>query len=528
MNALERAIAVVSPEAALSRMQARARINLLSESGYTGGSRTRRSLMAWLPWGGDADTDTLPDLPALRTRSRDLYRNTPLATGALNTVRTNVVGAGLKLQSRIDREFLGLSDEEADAWERTVEREFALWAESAESDATRTENFFGLQSLVFLSALMSGDVFILLPMIRRQGMPYNLRVQVIEADRIENPNGVIEDNKIAAGVEVDGFGAPVAYNISNRHPGSMLGQADYTYKRVPAFGARTGRRNVLHLYDRIRPGQRRGVPYLAPVVESLKQLGRYSEAELMAAVVAGMFTVFVKSEGSGEYKPLQESFGMDQKVTVDPALYELGNGAIVGLGPGEDIVIADPKRPNQVFDVFVQSVVMQIGAALEVPLELLLKHFKASYSASRAALLEAWKFFRVRRSWLADRFCQPVYEEWLAEAVSKGRIAAPGYFQDPALRKAYSRAEWIGPSPGQIDPEKEVKAAVLRVENDFSTRSEETQALTGGDWETKYRQRAKEERMRKEAGLSATAPTPAETETETDTGESDADGTEEN
>ena len=56
-----------------------------------------------------------------------------------------------------------------------------------------------------------------------------------------------------------------------------------------------------------------------------------------------------------------------------------------------------------------------------IPYELLVKNFTASYSASRASLLEAWKMFRMRREWLIGNFCQPVYEEWLTEAVVKGR-----------------------------------------------------------------------------------------------------------
>ena len=51
---------------------------------------------------------------------------------------------------------------------------------------------------------------------------------------------------------------------------------------MPAFGAATGRRNVLHPFRRTRPGQTRGIPYLAPVMELVKQLGRYSEAEVAA------------------------------------------------------------------------------------------------------------------------------------------------------------------------------------------------------------------------------------------------------
>ena len=75
---------------------------------------------------------------------------------------------------------------------------------------------------------------------------------------------------------------------------------------VPAYGAQTGRRNAIHLFERRRPGQSRGVPYLAPVIETLKQLDRYTEAEIAAAVVAGLFAVFVKSEGDG-LSPLESA-----------------------------------------------------------------------------------------------------------------------------------------------------------------------------------------------------------------------------
>ena len=107
----------------------------------------------------------------------------------------------------------------------------------------------------------------------------------------------------------------------------------------------------------------------------------------------------------------------------------------------------------------------------------------ASYSASRAALLEAWKSFKMRRTWFANDFCQPVYELWLSEAISRGRIAAPGFFNDLAKQKAWCKADWNGPAPGQIDPTKEVEAAIKRVGEGFSTRERETIELTGGDWD---------------------------------------------
>ena len=54
------------------------------------------------------------------------------------------------------------------------------------------------------------------------------------------------------------------------------------------------------------------------------------------------------------------------------------------------------------------------------------------------------------REWLSRDFCQSIYEEWMAEAVAKGRIKAPGFFSDPLRRKAYCKAEWNGPARGKM------------------------------------------------------------------------------
>lgn len=51
------------------------------------------------------------------------------------------------------------------------------------------------------------------------------------------------------------------------------------------------------------------------------------------------------------------------------------------------------------------------------------------------------------------------YEEFITEAVARGRLQAPGFFLDPAIRAAWCGTEWYGTAQGQIDPLKEAKAA---------------------------------------------------------------------
>ena len=502
MNVVDRFFEIVSPQKALQREAARIRLQAVKEisnSGYDeGGASTRKNAMkGWRAESLSPQEDIDLNLDILRQRSRSLFMTSPIATSAMKTNRTNVVGAGLKLKSRIDFKALGMKPQEADELEKQIEREFNLWAESKWCDNLGLNDFYELQQIAMMSWLINGDSFAIVKHIEpSQYIPYGLKIQLIESDRVSTPNAIgnyvdlhrkaSNGNRIYNGIEINKEGGIEAYYICNAYPNSTL-ELNKEWKRVEAFGKKTGLPNVLQIMEAERPDQYRGVPYLATVVESLKQLTRYTEAELMAAVINAFFAVFIKTDSPDETARDFEGV-LDDEAPVEPADYKLGPGVVNILNEGESIEIADAKRPNVNFDSFASAMTKYIGAALEIPYELLTKSFTASYSASRAALLEAWKAFKMRRTWFANDFCQPIYEIWLCEAVARGRIKAPGFFSDPSVRKAYSRADWNGPAPGQLDPVKEVTAATQRVNNGFSTRERETIEMNGGDFDRNIEQ----------------------------------------
>lgn len=511
MNTLDKAINFFSPARALSRMKSRTAIALLGS--YTGASKSRRSLSGWDVFGSDADTDILTDLPDLRGRSRDLCRNNPLAGGAIKTKVTNVIGTGLRFQSRIKRDVLGLDDEAATKLERLIEREWRLFWDSKEADLARILNGHAITRMVYRQEKENGDVFVLLPRRPRKGVVYDLRVQVVEADRVCNKDDAADTTTLAGGIQRDRDGAPVTCHILKHHPGSIANGISREWEERRFYNDKTGLPNILHFYNPTRPGQSRGVPDLAPVIELFKQLGRYTEAEVMAAVVAGLFTVFVESDMGAGSSPLSSTFqyadDAGNKSSASDNDVKLGNGLIIDLAQGEKISTANPGRPNQAFDSFVMSLLRQIGAGLEIPFEILIKHFTKSYSAARAALLELWKYVLSERQLLTDNFLRPLQEVWMYEAVAKGRIPAPGFFDDPSIRRAYLSGSWVGPVKGQIDELKEVKAARERLDGRLSTLADETAELTGQDWDDNHVQQVKERNAQIRDGLLA-EPDPAD------------------
>jgi lambda family phage portal protein len=489
---LDRVIGYFDPAAAAERY--RARMVMAIAGGYTGGRRDRRQTYTWQAGNGDADAAILPDLPTLRARSRDLERNAPIAAGAIATKVTSVVGTGLKPRASIDRDVLkGLGEEQADAWERAAEREFRLATAGKDFDIECGHNFLQSQDLVFRSVLSAGDIFVNLPRKARANNPYTLRLNFIEADRVCNPHGKADSTTLSAGIEKNEDGAPKTIHVAKHHPGNLINGAKRDWLPVPVYN-RAGRRQILHIYRKLRPGQTRGVPDLAPITELLKQFSTYTENEIHAATVASLFTVFIKNT-TGNPAINMAQLGASQPTAPDTRDIKLGSGNVLGLRADESIEFADPKRPNTSAETFLRAMAEQIGVALELPYEILVKHFTASYSAARAALLEAWRFFLRSRVWLAEEYCQPIWEEVITEAIARGRLAAPGFFADPLVRMAYLGCEWTGDAQGQINEGDAVEAAEKRISARLSTRAKETAQLTGGDWERDERQRQKEERM---------------------------------
>lgn len=476
-----------------------ARFSAYDQRGYEQayqGARDTPQLAGFQPGIGDADADSVGSLWQLRARSSDLMRNSGVAVAAIETKVVSFVGTGLTMQSRIEAEFLGMSPEQAMQWQKNVEREFEVWASSVWCDFYETSNFYEQQALAIRSMLERGDSFVLLTDQDRRNWPYKLALQVIEADRVTNRDFGSDTRTMVQGIIKTESGIPRAALVCSRHEGHYLTPQDATWTEVQFFGARSGRRNLLHLFHKKRPGQTRGIPELAPIIQTIKQFTRYSEAEVDAAVRSAAMAFFAKMDPDA-FEELYDQETQSQYIG-NASRWDgtVQSGQAINLLPGEDIVSPMQTRPNPNFGTFFEAIMLQVGMTLSIPKEVLTKSFQSSYSASKAALLEWWRIVRISREFIESKFCQPIYEEWLAEMVANGRIQAPGFFDDAAVKAAWCGAKWIGDGPGSIQPDVEASAAETRLRIGLTTLDEETIAYDGGDWEQKHAQQAREYQMR--------------------------------
>lgn len=467
-------------------------------SGYseTGASLTKKSMKLWTPQHFSAKSDIDMNLQTLRNRAAALG-TTPLGAAAVKTQLTGVINSGLKLFPRIKADDLGMSPEQAREWNRKTKQEFELWANDLACDFYGRNNFFELQRIAYLNELSDGDCFCAFRRRMPRGdNPYSLKLQLIEAQRVSNPNGYSigiecagkkKGSRIVNGIEVDKSGILQAIWVSNRiwnEPTTI--NPELTWQRVKINGEKSGTRNILHLCYDTRIEQFRGEPYLSPVIETIKNVSRYADAELTSAIIKAFFALFFE-QPDGNFDINQIGL-TNNEPCLDVTEYKAENGSAIALPRGVTVKAIDNSNAQSTFESFTSQFVAQIAAALDLPSELLLKRFQSSYSASKAALLQAQEEFRQRRMAFVQDFCQPIYENFLCEAIGLGRIDAPGFFDDAVKRRQWSAADWRTETSHLLDPLKEIQASKIKLELGLSTYEQEAAELCGTDYFENVRQ----------------------------------------
>lgn len=484
---------------------------------YLAGSLSAQEFAGWTPGTWSADAEVWGDRQRIVDRARDLARNDAVVAGAVRAQVDAAIGAGLRLQALPDYRALGLDREAGQGKARELEALWQEWAEQPECcDAAGVLDFAGLTRQAAASDLIAGESLALVLWLperqRRLGSRFATIVQMVEPDRLSTPAGRVDGPRLRDGIELDEFGAPVAYHLRVASLGDALSglAAPEELMRWERVTRRTamGRRQVLHGYDQRRSSQHRGVSALAPVMAALKMRDRYQRAELQAAVVNAVIAAVRELPLDGA--ALADLFGgpdgaakLAEARNAAPAIpLGLGPGGLIPqLAPGERLSGFNAARPAAQFDPFMVSVLRLIAAGLNMTYETLARDFsRTNYSSARAALLEAARFILVWRVWKTAVWCRPIYELVIEEAVWRGLIDLPGFETDRAARRAWLRSAWMGPGRGWIDPVKEIQAAAMRIRLGISSLRDEA-AEQGRDWLELLDQLALEQDELAERGL---------------------------
>jgi lambda family phage portal protein len=439
MSWLESAIGWVSPEAALRRARARAALGHVRA--YEGARNTRRT-KGWSAGGASANTELGAALSTLRNRSRDLVRNNPYASRALDTLVSNAVGTGIVAR-----------------WPKPATQLWRDWAEDArECDYYGELDFYGLQALAARTAYESGECIIRRRQVRASAnTTVPVRLQILEPDYLDStkvgPAG--NGNYIIYGVEIDPTGRRVAYWLWENHPGEVwipMKGSSFQSNRVLA-------EDVIHLYEKRRPGQLRGAVRLASALVKLRDLDEYEEAELVRKKIEACFTAFIK--GPGRDMPVSDNTSTDTTKSNAPRIETFAPGLIMYGSEDEDITFGSPNSSGGYGD-YTKTQLRAIAMAAGVTYEQLTGDLSGVNFSSMRGGRQEFRGLIEQYRWLTfiPMACRPV-ANWFGDAG----------FLSGKLRTLKHRAEWTPPRWEYIQPEVDVKTELLEIAGGLKTHS---------------------------------------------------------
>lgn len=507
----------------------------IGHGAYEGSDRTSRELASWRPRAASADA-MINDGRAkvtMDSRAQDLLRNNGQVAGASTTHKDSIVGSQYRLNSQpsqgvLDRMFpgLGFTEEWAEDYQREVEELFNLYAESIDSwiDVQRTWSFTGLVRMAVGCYFAGGEALFTCNWMRGQGRPFSTAFQLVDCDRLSNPNDVADTRFLRNGVVLDRNAAPTSVWIREAHPGDMLrGQDIYSWTNRPIYKA-WGRHHTILLRNLQRPEQTRGVADMVSVLKETRMASQFHETTLANAIANASFAATIESELPPEMAARMVGAEQDGGDMMDPAKamlaaiadytrggqnIQMGGVKIPTLFPGTKLKMLPAGTIGGVGDEFEASLLRKVAAGLGISYEELTRDFtKTNYSSFRAAANQTQRFTTNRKREVADFVANAMFRNWLEEAIDLGMIPSlapmlakvPDLFYKPLVRDALAAATWIGASRGQVDEMKETQAAVMRIKAGLSTYEIESARL-GVDFREVFRQRAREKRLAETYGL---------------------------
>lgn len=423
--------------------EARARRELAAQQQKSfAAASLNRLTSSWRVTAERIDDEIRADLDALRQRSRSLENNNDYARNYLDIVETNIIGdAAPRLVSLADNApgnpDTGARDAIVAAW--------SAWGQRGTCEVTGQYSFTGVCQAIVRATARDGECIVALH--PGYDNAFGFALQIIDVDRLAtwlNRDASEGQNAIAAGVEVDGYGKPVAYHLTTGSTSS---------RNATRLDART----TLHRFVMQRPEQKRGIPWLHASMLSMHYAGEFALSALMAAKAgADHLGFFVTPDGT-------------PPAVGDPAADEAGAriatsapGTWDTLPEGVDVRTIDAKYPNEVFGPFIKSAHQRMASGLpgaSYP-ELCNDYEAVNFSSIRAAILSTRDEWKKRHKWFAEAWLEPIFAEWLRLALAKGAILLGNGSPLPVAKAAkFAAHAWQFRGWSWVDPLKDINAA---------------------------------------------------------------------
>lgn len=426
--------------------------------GYRSAGSGRRS-EGWSTTVEGVNSILFADGYKLLQRSREQVRQNPWASNAIESYVSNAIGNGHKPHPQHSNPDVRKAITKA--WNRSND----------EMDSDGLLPFDGMQALIARAALEGGESFVRMMTALDSDLSVPFQLRIMEAEQLPTyymsfPS-IASGNVIRMGIEMDmDTRRRVAYHFYQEHPYEtvMFPFPAQKFVRLPAG-------DIVHHYKPLRPGQIRGIPWLAPVLAQLFELDQIQDAELARQKTQALFAAFIV-QNSGEGGVFDESTKTTSNPSgagaLDTALPGLEPGTMIKLLAGEDIRFSEPKGSTGFAD-FMRVALHAVAAGMGITYEQLTGDLKeVNYSSIRAGLVEfRRRIEQFQYSIFAFQVLRPIWRRWMETAVLAGVLPFRDWIEN---RAEYESVLWQPPGFDWVDPLKDVQASILAIRAGLDSR----------------------------------------------------------
>jgi capsid protein len=318
----------------------------------------------------------------LRKRARYLcYESSPTACGMIRTLALDAIRTGPRLQLIIP----GWTN-----WARELERRFKLWSYGADL----------VEHLITLcqAKRVDGEAFAAFTSNRKSPTPVQLALTPFECDLVRGPTADYFTDNEDDGIVYDADGNPAYYYVWDDDAAYTF--TDYTVR--PAS-------EIIHLFRRDRPGQRRGIPEIATSIELLAKSGRFTSATILAAEAAANYAGVIFSEDPDQD---EDAFDAEAGDTL-----EMNHNEWLVLPNGRKAQQFKPEHPSSTYAEFKRETIRDSARCVSQPYAIAAGDSSDSnYASGRLDFQTYDQSIDQEREYIVSRCLDRVFTEWYREA----------------------------------------------------------------------------------------------------------------
>jgi lambda family phage portal protein len=442
----------------------------------------------------------------MQANARRAYYDSPQAKGILDSMTRSVIGTGLRLESTIKFEELGISQEDGQAIGAQIEAIFDRWASSRKASLDGSMNFYQIQALYYLTRKRDGENFNRIHYSPEKNLVNPVRLSFVDPTQIMGGFTNTGFNvRYDDGIKRNSKGEEISYKVTIQEETSPFRMRQV---EIPAMGPKSKRRVMLHGFKAEYPGQKRGYSSIGHALQEFQDLQDYTSAKLDKATAESKFTGYVKpSNDAPASDPLrgitnqppagtstdnlldiasEETATVSREFTVDvcplPESAITGKGSVLvsNLEAGEELKFLPNSSGSEDVAKFQDAIMAYVAPSCGPPLEVLKMLWGSSFSASRATLLQFQEVKEIERDDVDSDFIGPIFEAVISEAVASGELSLPG-FSDPKLKSAWLSHKAVGGGVPNIDPLKMANSVEKNLGMSLTTLEREAKNLNGSD-----------------------------------------------